>query len=63
MTFFYIEAVHGDTEVLATVNHHIVAARNHTQLGTSFHPELTEDLSVHEYFLGMIKESAYRCAI
>lgn len=66
MTFIrapYIESVHGDTVVLATVNNHIVAARNHTQLGTAFHPELTEDLSVHEYFLNMIKESTYQCVI
>lgn len=66
MTFIrapYIEAVHDKAEILATVNNHIVAARNRTQLGTAFHPELTDDLSVHEYFLDMIKENTYGCAI
>lgn len=65
MTFIrapYIEAVHDKTEILATVNHHIVAARNRTQLGTAFHPELTEDVSVHKYFIDMIKENTFEGA-
>ncbi|MBU3804609.1 MAG: pyridoxal 5'-phosphate synthase glutaminase subunit PdxT [Candidatus Cellulosilyticum pullistercoris] len=65
MTFIrapYIEAVHDKTEILATVNHHIVAARNRTQLGTAFHPELTEDVSVHQYFIDMIKENTFEGA-
>lgn len=65
MTFIrapYIEAVHDKTEILATVNHHIVAARNRTQLGTAFHPELTEDVSVHKYFIHMIKENTFEGA-
>lgn len=66
MTFIrapYIEAVHDKADILATVNNHIVAARNRTQLGTAFHPELTDDLSVHEYFLDMIRKSTYQCMI
>lgn len=65
MTFIrapYIEAVHDKTEILATVNHHIVAARNRTQLGTAFHPELTKDVSVHQYFIDMIKENTFEGA-
>jgi 5'-phosphate synthase pdxT subunit len=50
----YIEQVRGDTKILATVNGHIVAARYRNQLGTAFHPELTDDISVHEYFTDMI---------
>ena len=38
-------------EVLAEVNGHIVAARQGNQLVTSFHPELDDDLRVHEWFL------------
>ncbi|MFR6587830.1 MAG: hypothetical protein ACLUSL_08595 [Ruminococcus sp.] len=30
----------------------IVAAREGNQLVTAFHPELTDDTRVHEYFLG-----------
>ena len=65
MTFIrapYIEAAYNKTEILATVNHHIVAARNRTQLGTAFHPELTEDVSVHQYFIDMIKENTFEGA-
>lgn len=50
----YIESVGEKAEVLATVNGNIVAARQGNQLATSFHPELTDDTKVHEYFLSMI---------
>lgn len=58
MTFIrapYIESVFGDAEVLAVVDGRIVAARQANQLVTAFHPELSEDLSVHRYFLEMIR--------
>ena len=32
----------------------VVAVRQANALATSFHPELTGDTSVHEYFLGMV---------
>jgi len=51
----YIEEVFDKTEILSTVNGHIVAAKHKNQLGTAFHPELTDDNSVHKYFLEMIK--------
>lgn len=56
MTFIrapYIEAVHADTQALASVDGHIVAARQANQLVTAFHPELTENTAVHRYFLDM----------
>jgi 5'-phosphate synthase pdxT subunit len=40
-------------DVLATYNGHIVAARQGNMLALAFHPELTTDGRVHEYFLGM----------
>lgn len=58
MTFIrapYIEAVSGDAEILAAVDGNIVAARQGNQLVTAFHPELCDDLSIHRYFLEMIK--------
>jgi len=60
MTFIrapYIESVQEDTEVLATVNGKIVAAKQKNQLVTSFHPELTQDTSVHKYFIEMIRST------
>lgn len=59
MTFIrapYIENVSDGVEVLATVDNHIVAARYNNQIGLSFHPELTDDTRIHEYFLSMIKD-------
>lgn len=56
MTFIrapYIASVNGDTQILATVDGNIVAARQDKQLVTAFHPELNDDLSVHSYFLKM----------
>ena len=58
MTFIrapYIESVSGDAEKLAVVEGNIVAARQNNQLVTAFHPELCSDLSVHQYFLRMIR--------
>ena len=58
MTFIrapYIESVGEGVEVLASVDGHIVAARQGVQLATSFHPELNEDTSVHQLFLDMVK--------
>jgi 5'-phosphate synthase pdxT subunit len=57
MTFIrapYINRVlSGRCDVLAEVDGHIVAARQENQLVTAFHPELNQDLRVHQYFLGM----------
>ncbi len=50
----YIESIGEKTEILALVDNNIVAARQANMLVTSFHPELTEDLSVHKYFLDSI---------
>lgn len=51
----YITDASEDVQVLATVNDRIVAVKQGRFLATAFHPELTEDLSVHKYFLNMIK--------
>lgn len=57
MTFIrapYIKEVYGKAETLATVDNHIVAARQANQLVTAFHPELDTDTHVHNFFLNMI---------
>ncbi|AGK60316.1 pyridoxal phosphate synthase yaaE subunit [Archaeoglobus sulfaticallidus PM70-1] len=41
-------------DVLARYDNHIVAVREDNILGLSFHPELTSDTRVHEYFIKMI---------
>ena len=46
-----------NVKVLLHVNENIVACRQENMLATSFHPELTEDLSFHKYFVDMIKVS------
>ena len=49
-----IEKTGKGVEVLATYKNKIVAARQGNVLATAFHPELTEDTRVHEYFLRLI---------
>lgn len=44
-------------EVLARVPEGIVAARQGNLLTTSFHPELTDDLRVHQYFIEMCRKT------
>ncbi|MGN0341431.1 MAG: pyridoxal 5'-phosphate synthase glutaminase subunit PdxT [Roseburia sp.] len=59
MTFIrapYIESVGDGVEVLAQVDGHIVAVRYKNQLALSFHPELDEDLRIHQYFLQMVAD-------
>lgn len=52
----YISETCDNVKILATVDGKIVAARQGKFLATAFHPELTDDLSVHKYFLNMIQE-------
>jgi 5'-phosphate synthase pdxT subunit len=48
-----ITAVDAAVEVLAEHQGRIVAARQRNMLALAFHPELTDDLRLHEYFLNM----------
>lgn len=50
----YIYSAGSDVDILAVVDDKIVAARQNNQLVTAFHPELTSDTSVHEYFAKMV---------
>ena len=56
----WVESVSPDVEVLARVPEgpaegRIVAVRQGTVLATSFHPEVTGDRRVHEYFVEMVR--------
>ena len=53
----HIMEVGPDVEVLATFEDRIVTARQGNLLGASFHPELTDDVRLHSYFLRMVEES------
>lgn len=44
-----------DIEVLAEYDSKIVAIKQGKNLAMSFHPELTEDTRIHEYFINLIK--------
>jgi 5'-phosphate synthase pdxT subunit len=50
----WVEEVGANVEVLATANGHPVAVREGKLLATSFHPELTGDATVHQYFFDEI---------
>lgn len=52
----YIVEVGGNIETLLEINGNIVAAKQNNMLATSFHPELTDNLEFHKYFLKMCKE-------
>lgn len=57
MTFIrapYIESAGEGVEILAEVGGKAVAARQRNMLVCAFHPELTEELAVHDYFLNTV---------
>ncbi|GIM45914.1 pyridoxal 5'-phosphate synthase subunit PdxT [Collibacillus ludicampi] len=55
----HIMEVGTGVDVLCKFQDRIVAARQGNLLGASFHPELTDDIRFHRYFLEMVRES--RC--
>lgn len=50
-----IEKTFGKARVLKELDGRIIAARQENMLVTSFHPELTDDETVHRYFLKMFE--------
>ena len=52
-----ITAVGDGVEVLSTYKDEIVTTRQGHLLVSSFHPELTDDFSLHTYFVEMIKQA------
>lgn len=45
-----------DCQVLASIEQGIVMARHRRKLALAFHPELTSDVRIHQYFLNMVEE-------
>ncbi len=61
-----VVSVGADVDVLASVEEGIVMARQKNLLVTAFHPEITTDLRVHQYFLDLVvdsKQSQTGCAL
>jgi 5'-phosphate synthase pdxT subunit len=52
----WVEDAGTGVEVLAEVDGHPVLARQGRVLVASFHPELTDDLRIHERFLELVRE-------
>lgn len=50
----YITKTSKDVQILATLDNKIIAARQKNMLVIAFHPELTNNLRFHQYFLSMI---------
>jgi len=50
-----IVSVGDNVKILAIYKNDIVAAREGNLLATTFHPELSEDLRVHRYFVGVCR--------
>ena len=56
-----VTAVNKSVTVLSRLDDgSIVAAQQENMLATSFHPELTQDTRLHEYFLSMISDKRNR---
>lgn len=53
----HIVSVGENVEILAEHDGRIVLARDGQYLGCSFHPELTEDVRMMQYFLTMVEQS------
>ena len=52
-----ITTASNDIEVLAKLDEKIIAIKKGNIIGTSFHPELTEDLAIHKYFVNLVKNT------
>jgi 5'-phosphate synthase pdxT subunit len=56
-----VDRVGSGVEILAELDDgRPVAVRQNALLATSFHPELTQDTRIHEFFLKMVENTSYR---
>lgn len=51
----YVEKADSSVEIISKVNEKIVAVKYKNQLAISFHPELTDNLNMHKFFIKMIE--------
>ena len=52
-----IEKLNNGVKILAELNNNPVLVQQKNILASAFHPELTNDKRVHEYFIGIVKNS------
>ena len=52
-----ITEVFNNVKIICTVDDKIVAAKQNNMFATTFHPELTDNLEVHRYFINMCKKN------
>lgn len=52
----YIECADDGVEVIAKVDGNIVGVRYGNQIGISFHPEVTDSLKLHKFFVDMAEQ-------
>ena len=60
MTFIrapYISSVKDNVDVLAAVDDRIVAVQYNNQIGLAFHPEISGDTRIHEYFISLCENN------
>lgn len=50
-----VSDVGSDVEILSKLNERIIAVKKGNIIGTAFHPELTTDISLHKYFVKLVK--------
>lgn len=56
-----VSRVNGDARVLATLRDGtVVMVRQGNCIGAAFHPELTDDTRLHQYFVDLVKSRIYR---
>ncbi len=53
-----VSDVGSDVEILSKFNEKVVAVKRGNVVGTSFHPELTQDVSIHKYFLNLVSRAS-----
>lgn len=52
-----IREIGPQVKALCKLNELVVAAQQHNMIGVSFHPELTDDTRLHEYFIRLVRSS------
>lgn len=52
----WVEKAQDNVNIMCTVNGKIVAVRQDNMIATSFHSELTQDISFHKYFAEMARK-------
>lgn len=56
----YITKASPEVKILAAVDQHIVGVEYKNQIGLAFHPEMTKDTRIHEYFIEKIRLTCHQ---